>query len=77
MLWQIDTTPYEWLGEKFGKFTLYAAIDNATGIVVGAFFTPNECMEGYSEVMRQGIKRYEHWPYTATNTQFFVHRMKN
>jgi transposase len=58
MLWQIDATPYEWLGKEFGKFALHGAIDDATGIVVGAFFTPNECMEGYSEVMKQGMKRY-------------------
>jgi transposase len=58
MLWQIDATPYEWLGKEFGKFTLHAAIDDASGIIVGAFFTLNECMEGYSEVMKQGIERY-------------------
>ena len=58
MLWQIDATPYEWLGDAFGKFALHAAIDDATGIVVGASFTQNECMEGYSETMRHGIVRY-------------------
>jgi transposase len=58
MLWQIDATPYEWLGDEFGKFALHAAIDDATGIVVGATFTQNECMAGYSEIMRQGIVRY-------------------
>jgi transposase len=58
MLWQIDATPYEWLGDVFGKFALHAAIDDATSIVVGAKFTQNECMEGYSETMRQGIVRY-------------------
>jgi transposase len=58
MLWQIDATPYEWLGKEFGKFALHAAIDDATGIVVGALFTANECMEGYSEVMKQGIRQY-------------------
>jgi hypothetical protein len=58
MLWQIDATPYEWLGKEHGKFALHAAVDDATGIVAGAFFTPNECMEGYSEVTKQGIKRY-------------------
>jgi transposase len=57
MLWQIDATPYEWLGKEYGKFALHAAIDDATGIVVGAFFTLKECMEGYSEVMKQGIRR--------------------
>jgi transposase len=58
MLWQTDATPYEWLGKGLGKFSLHAAIDDATGVVTGAFFTPNECMEGYSEVMKQGIRRY-------------------
>jgi transposase len=58
MLWQIDATPYEWLGKEYGKFALHAAIDDASGIVVGAFFMPNECMEGYSEVMKRGIARY-------------------
>jgi len=58
MLWQIDATPYEWLGYDFGKFALHAAIDDATGIVVGAVFTQNECMEGYIETMRHGIVRY-------------------
>ena len=58
MLWQIDATPYEWLGCDFGKFALHSAIDDATGIVVGAAFTENECMEGYIETMRQGIVRY-------------------
>jgi transposase len=58
MLWQIDATPYEWLGKEFGKFELHAAIDDASGIVAGAFFMRNECMEGYSEVMKQGMERY-------------------
>jgi transposase len=58
MLWQIDATPYEWFGEELGKFALHAAIDDATGIVVGAMFTQNECMEGYNETMCQGIVGY-------------------
>jgi transposase len=58
MLWQIDATPYEWLGFEFGKFALHATIDDATGIVVGASFTQNECMEGYNETMSHGISEY-------------------
>jgi transposase len=58
LLWQTDATPYEWLGKEFGRFTLHAVIDDATGIVTGAVFTQNECAEGYSLVMREGIKRY-------------------
>jgi len=58
MLWQIDATPYAWLEDRFPSFALHAAIDDATGIVVGAVFRPNECREGYSIVMQQGIKEY-------------------
>lgn len=57
-LWQTDATSYAWLGDEFGRFALHAVIDDATGIVVGAFFARNECYEGYVECMKQGIKRY-------------------
>ncbi|MCD9026595.1 ISNCY family transposase [Cohnella silvisoli] len=58
MLWQIDATPYAWLEDRAPVFALHAAIDDATGTVVGAVFRPNECREGYSLVMQQGIKMY-------------------
>ncbi|NTZ16435.1 ISNCY family transposase, partial [Paenibacillus sp. JMULE4] len=58
MLWQIDATPYAWLEDRAPSFALHAAIDDATGTVVGAVFRPTECREGYSLVMQQGIKEY-------------------
>lgn len=58
MLWQIDATPYAWLEDRAPSFTLHAAIDDATGTVVGAVFRPAECREGYSLVMQQGIRTY-------------------
>lgn len=58
MLWQIDATPYAWLEERASAFALHAAIDDATGIVTGAVFRKNECREGYSLVMQQGIQQY-------------------
>ena len=58
MLWQIDATPYAWLEDRAPGFTLHAAIDDATGTVVGAVFLPTECREGYSLVMMQGIRKY-------------------
>lgn len=57
-LWQIDATPYAWLEDRAPVFALHAAIDDATGIVVGAVFRPTESREGYSLVMQQGIKKY-------------------
>lgn len=58
MLWQIDATPYAWLEDRAPVFALHAAIDDATGRVVGAIFMPFECREGYSIVMQQGIKEH-------------------
>jgi Integrase core domain. len=58
MLWQIDATPYAWLEDRAPAFALHAAIDDATGLVVGAVFRPTECREGYSVVMQQGIQTY-------------------
>jgi len=58
MLWQIDATPYAWLEDRAPNFTLHAAIDDAEGIVTGAIFCKNECREGYSRVMQQGIRNY-------------------
>ena len=58
MMWQIDATPYPWLGEHTPAFALHAAIDDATGIVTGAAFRKHECMEGYFAVMKQGIVDY-------------------
>lgn len=58
MLWQIDATPYAWLEDRASAFALHAAIDDATGTVVGAVFRPTECREGYSLVMQQGIQKY-------------------
>jgi hypothetical protein len=57
MLVQIDASPHEWIigGELF---TLHGAIDDATGEILALFFTPNECMEGYFEIIRQIVKNY-------------------
>lgn len=46
------------VGDRAPSFALHAAIDDATGTVVGAVFRPTECREGYSLVMQQGIKEY-------------------
>jgi transposase len=58
MLWQTDGTPHDWLEGRGPIMALVAAIDDATGIVVGAIFRPNEDLASYFEVMRQGIQHY-------------------
>lgn len=54
-LMQVDGTPYEWF-KKFGdynKYCLTGGIDDATGKITGLYFTQNECLYGYLEVLRQ------------------------
>ena len=57
MLVQIDASPYTWIiGED--NFDLHGAIDDATGDILALYFTHNECMDGYFEIVRQII--YNH-----------------
>ena len=39
-------------------FDLHGAIDDATGKVLALHFTPNECMKGYFEIMRQIVDNH-------------------
>ena len=57
MLVQIDASPHPWIigGDSF---SLHGAIDDATGKVIALFFTQNECLEGYFEIMEQIIKHH-------------------
>ena len=58
MLWQLDASPFTWLGDHCPPFALQAAIDDATGTVVGGVFRPTECLEGYLTVMMKAVTRY-------------------
>ena len=49
---QIDASPFAWLID--GRlYSLHAAVDDATGTLLGMFLAPTECLEGYFEVMQQ------------------------
>ena len=59
-LLQIDGTPFPWF-YKFGdnkKYCLHGGIDDATGKITGLYFTENECLYGYLEVLRQTCNTY-------------------
>ena len=56
LLTQLDATPHEWFGGKT-KYALHGGIDDATGNIVGAYMTKNECLQGYFETMRQVIEQ--------------------
>ncbi|MBP5284406.1 MAG: ISNCY family transposase [Treponema sp.] len=54
---QIDGTPFDWFGDGHQR-CIQAAVDDATGEVVGAYMTENECLLGYLEVFRQMFVNY-------------------
>ena len=53
---QMDASLHLWFGDV--KATLHIAIDDATGIVVGAWFEEQETLKGYYNVFRQILVRY-------------------
>ncbi len=58
MLVQIDGSPHRWLGPQRKKFTLLAAIDDATGKVVAALFRQQEDAQGYFLLLQTIVERY-------------------
>ena len=59
-LMQVDGTPFAWF-YKFGdnnRYCLSGGIDDATGTLTGLYFTENECLYGYLEVLRQTCDRH-------------------
>lgn len=58
MLIQIDASSHAWLEERGPVITLVAAIDDATGKIVGALFRPAEDLEGYMKLMEGIVQQY-------------------
>lgn len=58
MLIQVDASPYDWLEERGPKLTLHGAIDDATGKLLGLYFTPEECTYGYLQVLFQILENH-------------------
>ena len=54
MLVQIDASPHAWFFTDLGC-SLHGAIDDATGAILALFFTPNECLDGYFNIMKSMI----------------------
>lgn len=59
-LLQLDGTPYAWFYKSGDNnyYALHGCIDDATGKITGLYFTQNECLYGYMEVLRQTINNY-------------------
>ena len=57
-LWQTDATTFQWFEGDDEYYTLHGYVDDATGVVVGAYFTKNECTLGYVEALKRGLEKY-------------------
>ncbi len=55
ILW--DGSPHRWLGDDQPPITLMAAIDDADGELLAAFFTPQETSEAYLRLLRAVLLR--------------------
>ncbi|MDN6185150.1 MAG: ISNCY family transposase [Lactococcus lactis] len=77
-LLQMDASRHDWF-KNGGYAHLHAAIDDATGTVVGAYFTKEETLNGYYEISRQFLNDYG-IPYellTDNRTVFQYKKEKN
>lgn len=59
-LMQVDGTPFAWFYKSGDnkRYCLSGGIDDATGKITGLYFTENECLYGYLEVLRKTCKNY-------------------
>jgi len=55
VLW--DGSPHRWLGQDQPPITLMAAVDDADGELLAAFFLPQETSEGYLRLLRAVLLR--------------------
>lgn len=55
ILW--DGSPHRWLGDDQPPITLMAAVDDADGELVAAFFVPQETSEAYLRLLRAVVLR--------------------
>ena len=56
VLW--DGSPHRWFGDQQPAVTLMAAIDDADGELLAAFFTPQETSEAYLRLLQALLRRH-------------------
>lgn len=73
---QMDATPYEWVPGQI--WHLHVAIDDATGIITGAWFDTQETLNGYYHVFRQILMNYGiPYRFFTDRRTVFTYRKKN
>ena len=73
---QMDASPYEWFGT--GKTTLHIAVDDATGMVTGAYFDHQETLKGYYAVYAQILRKYGiPYKFLTDRRAVFTYKKKN
>jgi len=74
---QMDASQHLWFGSK--NTYLHVAIDDSTGMIVGAYFDRQETLNGYYNVLRQIVKGYgiPYMLYTDRRTVFEYKKKKS
>lgn len=73
---QMDATPYEWIPGQV--WHLHLAVDDATGIITGAWFDDQETLNGYYHVFRQILQDYGiPYKFFTDRRTVFTYKKKN
>ena len=73
---QMDASGLIWFDDVFA--TLHLAVDDATGTVVGAYFTPQETLNGYYNVLYQILTNYGiPYKFLTDNRTVFIYKKQN
>lgn len=73
---QMDASPYVWFGDT--KTTLHIAVDDAAGMITGAYFDRQETLCGYYHVYAQILRRYGiPYRFLTDRRTVFTYKKKN
>ncbi len=73
---QMDASPYEWFGTQ--KTTLHIAVDDATGMISGAYFDHQETLKGYYNIYAQILRKYGiPYKFFTDRRTVFTYKKKN
>lgn len=73
---QMDASPYVWFGNT--QTTLHIAVDDATGMITGAYFDRQETLNGYYQVYAQILRRYGiPYKFLTDRRTVFTYKKKN